>query len=599
MIQFRPGPSLGIALPFVVALALPSIAHAATSCETISPATFSLGRGATAVSAWGTEVTAGSFLPPGATTPITGLPPFCRVQVTASSNGNPKQSLIAIEVWLPERAWNGRFIGTGNGGFGGTLDYVALSQRLQEGFAVGNSDLGTGLRFACNPLSCGDSTGGGSVPGGLYRDPQSIKDFGYAATHVMTVAGKQVTDAFYGTRPSHSYFAGCSTGGQNALAESQRFPSDYDGILAGAPAHNRTHLNASIIPIYANSGAAGGYLTNAALGLIHARVLAQCAGHDGGLATDDFLEQPYSCPTDARTLVCHGAPDEVPCTDPTSARCSCLTGAQANTMDADWQGPDDDLGRRESPGFARGSEEPVPLTPANSYIGDLGLTWTQLQAEPPFDSLYYWTYGPAWQWPSFVTQLDGRSALISGALDRTDMLPVGDDTFAGVLNANDPDLSAFARHGGRMLLYQGYGDPLIPSAVAINYYTAVFANDPGRIDNYLRLFMAPGVEHCDGGPGANSFGATSQPFPPAPLDPKDDALGALMAWVEHGDGPTRITATKYVNDTPADGIAFQRPLCQYPLHAAYRGGNPTKAASFACAPSIPVLNQMADQHWGN
>ncbi len=597
MIQLRRGPILlGMVLPLAFMLAPPA---RAASCGAISPADFFLGGAATVVSTTGTEITGGTFLPPGATTPITGLPSFCRLQITASSNGKPTDSLIQIEAWLPEQRWNGRFIGTGNGGFGGTLDYVALSQRLEEGFAVANDDLGTGLRFSCNPLSCGDSTGGGSVPGGLYGDAQAIKDFGYAATHVMTLVGKQVTSIFYGSHPAHSYFAGCSTGGQNALAESQRFPNDYDGILAGAPAHNRTHLNASIIPLYANSRVADGYLTDAALGLIHTRVLAQCAGHDGGLATDDFLQSPYSCHTDARTLICHGVPGEVPCTDPTSAQCSCLTTAQATTMNAYWQGPNDDLGRRESPGFAHGSEEPVPLTAANSFIGDLGLTWTQAQAEPPFDSLFYWIYGPAWSWPSFVTQHRDGNVLDSRTLDRTDALPVGGDTFAGVLNANDSDLSAFARHGGRMLLYQGYDDPLIPSAVAIDYYTAVFATDPLRVNTYLRLFMAPGVQHCDGGPGANSFGATSQPLPPTPLDRRDDALGALIAWVEQGVGPTRITATKYADDTPANGIAFQRPLCQYPLRAVYRGGDPTKAGSFACVLSAPVLDQFADPHWGD
>ncbi|TLU72101.1 tannase/feruloyl esterase family alpha/beta hydrolase [Lichenicoccus roseus] len=585
-----------LALP--MALAAAPAAHA-SSCETISPTAFNLGGGATVVSAQGTEVTGGSFLPPGYTASITGLPAFCRVQITASSNGNPAQSLISIEAWLPEQGWNGRFIGTGNGGYAGTLDYVALSQRLQEGFAVANDDLGTGLRYACNPLSCGDATGGGSKPGGLYGNPQSIRDFGYAATHVMTLVGKQVTAALYGNQPAHSYFAGCSTGGQNAFSESQRFPTDYDGILAGAPAHNRTHQIASSPALYANAREPGGYLTNAALALIHGNVLARCAGHDGGLATDDFLEQPYSCPADVHQLICHGVSEEVPCTDPTSAKCSCLTPAQATTIGVYWNGVNDDLGRREQPGFERGAEEPIPLTAANGFIGDIGLTWTQIQAEPDFDSLFYWIYGPSWQWPSLLTKHRNTNVLISKALDAADAFPIGGDSFAGTVNANSTNLSAFARHGGRMLLYQGYDDPLIPSATAINYYTAVFATDPVKVNSYLRLFMAPGVEHCDGGPGANSFGATSQPLPPVPLDRQDDALGALIAWVEHGVPPTRITATKYLNDTPASGIAFQRPLCQYPLHAAYRGGDANQAGSFACVPSAPVLDQMTDPHWGD
>ena len=588
---------LGLALPLAAILA--PAAAGATTCSALAAADVALGGGATVVSLTSTSIKGGTFLPPGETTPVTGLPPFCRVQITASSNGNPAQSQIAIEVWLPERSWNGRFIGTGNGGFGGTLDYVALTDRLVEGFAVANSDLGTGLRFGCNPLFCGDKTGGGGIPGGLYGDSQSIRDFGYAATHVMTVAGKAVTAAYYGKSPSHDYFAGCSTGGQNALAESQRFPDDYDGILAGAPAHNRTHLNASIVPLYADTHAPGAALTDAALALVHARVLAQCAGHDGGLASDDFLELPYSCGTDARALQCHGAADEKPCTDASASSCTCLTAAQASAVDAYWHGPNDDLGRLESPGYARGSEQPVALTPANDDLGDLGLTWDQVQAEPPFDSLFYWTYGPNWPWQSFVTARGDTYSLISSILNATDARPVGDSTFADVLNANDPNLRPFAAHGGRMVLYQGYDDPLIPSAVAIDYWTAVFAADPVGIDRYLRLFMAPGVDHCDGGPGANSFGATSQPLPPRPLDPRDDALGALMNWVENGVAPTRIVATKYAGDVPADGVAFQRPLCAYPGTAAYAGGDPTKASSFHCAAGAPVLNELPAPHWGD
>ena len=598
MNRIRKGTALlGLALPIAAILA-PNAAHA-TACESLDAGSIALDGGAAILSLKPTPITKGSLLLPGTTTPVTGLPPFCRVQITASSNANPAQSQIAIEVWLPERTWNGRFIGTGNGGFGGTVDYVALTDRLLEGFAVANSDLGTGLRFGCNPLFCGDKTGGGGIPGGLYGDAQSIRDFGYAATHVMTVAGKAVTDAFYGHPSAHSYFAGCSTGGQNALAESQRFPADYDGILAGAPAHNRTHLNASIVPLYADTHAPGAALTDAALALVHARVLARCAGRDGGLATDDFLELPYSCATDARALQCHGAASEVPCTDASSSSCTCLTPAQASAVDAYWHGPDDDHGRLETPGYTRGSEEPVPLTPANGDLGDLGLTWDQVQAEPPFDSLFYWTYGPDWAWQSFVTERGGTHALISSVLDATDARPVGNGTFAGVLNANNPDLRPFATHGGRMLLYQGYDDPLIPSAVAIDYWTAVFAANPVGIDRYLRLFMAPGVEHCDGGPGANSFGATSQPLPPRPLDPRDDALGALLNWVENGVAPRRIVATKYAGDNPASGVAFQRPLCAYPEHAAYLGGDPTKASSFSCVPGAPVLNQIPAPHWGD
>jgi feruloyl esterase len=159
-----------------------------------------------------------------------------------------------------------------------------------------------------------------------------------------------------------------------------------------------------------------------------------------------------------------------------------------------------------------------------------------------------------------------------------------------VLNANSTNLLPFAGHGGKMVMYQGYADPLIPSATAIDYYNAVLAADPNAA-TYLRLFMAPGTWHCGGGPGANAFGNLSGTLPPQPLDPADDVLGALIAWVEDGIAPTQVTATKYLNDTPSQGIAFQRPLCLYPAHSAYVSGPKTSAASFTCASSAPVTNQ--------
>jgi feruloyl esterase len=259
-------------------------------------------------------------------------------------------------------------------------------------------------------------------------------------------------------------------------------------------------------------------------------------------------------------------------------------------MNRDWTGATDSNGLQLYPGAERGTEEPVALTAANGYSGNLGLPWQQAGTEPPFDSLMFWALGPNWVWQElFATpqKIAGESAAEIALIDST---PVDGSTFAGVLNANSTDLSAFAGHGGKMLMYQGYADPLIPSATSIDYYNAVASADPSLTD-YLRLFLAPGVWHCGGGPGANAFGNLSDNLPPQPLNPADDVLGALIAWVEDGVPPVAVTATKYINDTAAQGIAFQRPLCLYPAHSAYVSGPKTSASSFTCAASPPVTNQ--------
>jgi feruloyl esterase len=563
----------------------------ASSCTALTGADITLPAPATLVSFLAQDVTSGTFTPPGGA-PITGLPPFCRIAAVVSSQGNPNRSQSAIEVWMPESGWNGRYLGTGNGGFAGAVAYSTLQLGLLEGFSAANTDMGTGILFGCNTLYCGDHTGYGGKPGGLYHDVAAIQDFGYQATHLMTIVGKQMTSAYYAQTPSKSYFEGCSTGGQQALMESQRFPDDYDGIIAGAPAHNRTHLHLTGSAVYeATHFAPDAFLTDAALSLAHQTVLSHCAGKDGGLRSDDFLTQPASCAVHAQAAQCKGAPGEVPCTDPAATSCTCLTADQAKAMNRDWDGARDNRGNTLYPGAERGTEEPVALTAANGYVGNLGLPWQQAGTEPAFDSLIFWALGPNFVWQDLFKSTDHLANELASQIAAVDNTPVGDSTFAGVLNANSTDLSAFAGHGGRMVMYQGYADPLIPSATAIDYYNAVATADPAGVANYLRLFMAPGVWHCNGGPGANAFGNLSSNLPPVPLDPSDDLLGALIAWVEAGVPPTQVTATKYVNDLQTSGIAFQRPLCLYPAHSAYQSGDPTQASSYSCAAGLPVTNQ--------
>jgi feruloyl esterase len=535
------------------------------------------------------DITSGSYTPAGSTTPITGLQPFCRVALDISSTGNSAESQILVEVWLPESGWNGRYPGTGNGGFAGAIGTAALEGGLLEGYAVANTDMGTGVLYQCNSLYCGGRTGLGGPPAGLYGHPDSIKDFGYRATHLMTVAAKQVVATFYGQPEHHSYFAGCSTGGQQSLMEAQRFPDDYSGILAGAPAYDRTHLHMSTAWPYAwMHASASSLLTVPALSLINAADLAKCGGHDGGLAGEGFLTQPAICRFDARALQCTGASADVPCTDPTAASCTCLAPEQASAMNAIWHGPVDDRGRQLQPGYLRSSETPVPLTAANPF-GNLGLVWGQAGTEPPFDGLMFWAQGPEWSWQDLFADASDPAAVLSAEIKAIDTTLVGNMTFEQALNATSADLSRFREHGGKLVHYQGWVDPLIQGFAAINYWQALKHADGNDLSDYARLFMAPGMWHCDGGPGPNVFGGQDQLLPPKPGDPSDDALAALANWVENGVAPSQIIATKYIDDVPARGIASQRPLCQYPNHPAYSGsGNVNDPASFQCVPNQPA-----------
>ncbi len=529
------------------------------------------------------DITSGSYTPVGSTTPITGLPPFCRVALDISSTGDASQSQILVEIWMPDSGWNGRYLGTGNGGFAGAISTAALEGGLLEGYAVANTDMGTGVLYKCNSLYCGGRTGLGGGAAGLYGHPDSIKDFGYRATHLMTVAAKQVVAAFYGRPQHHAYFAGCSTGGQQSLMEAQSFPEDYNGILGGAPAYNRTHLHMGASWLYSSTHASSSsLLTVPALSLINSAVLEKCGGHDGGLAGEGFLTQPAACHFDARALQCTGASTDVPCTDPSAASCTCVAPEQALAMNQIWQGPVDDDERQLYPGFTRSSETPVPVTAATPY-GNLGLVWGESLTEPEFDSLMYWALGPDWKWQDFFADPTHPVAMLTTEIQAIDNAQVGDMTFRQALNVNSTDLSRFRENGSKLILYQGWADPLLPSYAAVDYWRGLRRADDRDVNDYARLFMAPGMWHCDGGPGANVFGAQDQLPPPKPGDPTDDALAALTDWVENGIAPTRIVATKYVNDVPTQGVAFQRPLCAYPDHAAYTGsGDPKDPASFTC-----------------
>lgn len=563
----------GAAVGFFASVAISCTPAMATQCTNLQSVQL---EHTTVTSA--TDVTGGTFTPPGSA-PITGLPPFCRVTATLTPNSD---SSIKIEVWLPETAWNGRFLGTGGGGFQGGITYSELASGIQAGFAAANTDLGTGIS-GCSPLFCGTAGNMGNAlatafgdpanpSAGLFGHPERIKDFGYRGIHLMTVRGKEIANAFYNKREAKAYFSGCSTGGQNALMEAQRFPEDYDGILAGAPAFNRTHLHIAAIFEWQNTHATPGrFIQSGQLSLINKAVLAQCVGKDGGAATDQFLTDPRDCHFDPKVLQCKGG-DAPP---------ACLSAEQVTTMEHYYDGTRDPVnGQLISVGYERGNE--------TDNVVALGLTLEEGLPEPAFDGLFYWVFGQSFGFPGSPHNYQN--------FDFHRDVDTVDDQLAPVLNATSTDLRDFRERGGKLIMYHGWADPLIASQNSINYFNALVKDHghgleqasfvPGRDPNlartqsYARLFMVPGMYHCSGGPGPNVF----------------DALTPLVNWVEKGQAPETIIATKLA--TPP-AVPMTRPLCVFPKVAKYNGSGSTSVASnFTCVTDENDFNQMPAPKYG-
>jgi feruloyl esterase len=473
---------------------------------------------------------------------FTDLPPYCQVTATIKPTAD---STINVQVWMPTSRYNGRFLGTGNGGYAGGYFLSELADGVNRGFATANTDMGT-------------SPGGGTNADVLVGHPEKWKDFGWRATHLMTTFAQALVNTFYGNPAQRSYFAGCSTGGQQALMEAQRFPDDYDGILAGAPAFNRTHLHTVTISQYrATHRTPQSYIPITKLDVVNNAVLAQCRRQDGGAPTDSFLTDPRDCKFDPASLQC-----------PLGDGPNCLNPDQVAAMKVYYEGATNlSNGAVIVPGNARGSE--------TSNVAALGFALNESANEPQFDSLFKWVFGLTWQWQTFDFNRDMATV---------------DQVLAADLNANSTDLRPFAAKGGKLVLYHGFADPLIPSQTSINYYNALVHTMTGghsrqslaRTQQFARLFMAPGMWHCKDGPGPNAFGGSIQQQAPS-YDPKYDLLSGLVQWVEGGVAPQSVIATKYQADTAQLGVTMQRPLCPYPQFPGYNGtGDPNAAQSFKC-----------------
>jgi len=494
----------------LLSIAFGTYAMAATTCESL--ASLSL-PDATITSAQ--QVAAGKFTPPrsseGAapadTAAYKDMPAFCRVAATLKPSSD---SDIKVEIWLPASGWNRKFQAVGNGGWAGVISYSALAEAVEAGYASASTDtghVGGSGRFALD-------------------HPEKLIDFGWRSEHEMTVKSKAIIQAFYGNAPRLSYWNGCSTGGRQGLMEAQKFPADYDGIIAGAPA-NRTAIGMWIAFAVLKDPAS--FIPPSKYPLIHQAALNACDARDG--LKDGLIDEPARCNFDPKVLLCKGADSEACLTAPQVEAARKIYAAVTNAR----------TGQEASPSYVPGTElgwaifGHGPEPPA--------LTWDQYR--------YVVFKDPKWDWRTFDFDKDLARA------ERPENV---------VMNATDPNLKPFFAHNGKLLMYHGWSDTNVPALLTVKYYNNVVDTLGGasKTMDSVRLFMEPGMAHCRGGEGPNVF----------------DKVAALEQWVEKGKAPETIIASHLTNGK----VDRTRPLCPYPQVAVYQGtGSIDDAANFRCA----------------
>lgn len=470
---------------------------------------------------------------------FSSLPEFCRVVVESTPSSD---SDIAIEVWMPLNGWNGRFFGTGNGGFGGALDYSQMANALLYGYAAAGTDAGHSSTAETNASWA-------------LGHPQKVIDFGYRAVHEMTATAVALIQDFYNKAPAHKYFASCSDGGREGLMEAQRYPLDYNGILAGDPANNWTGLLANgAVDLLALTAKPTTYITAAKLPAITAAVLAQC---NKGVQTG-YLNNPPACHFNPQTMLCKGAETE-----------TCLTQPEIATLQQIYSGAKASTGTTIFPGLTPGSEA------AGGSSGWAG--W--ITGSAPGSS------GMAEYVESYYADMVYSDASWTDKdFNLTESLAESLSTTGNEVNAVNPNLTAFYADGGKLILYHGWDDAAISPYNTINYYNSVVATLGQTIaSKTVQLFMVPGMDHCEGGPGPTNFGAGGPGPDTAAYDEHHSIYKALEAWVEDGVTPQQIEtdgSTEYNGQT----LDISRPLCAYPLIAKYSGsGSQNLATNYTCA----------------
>jgi feruloyl esterase len=478
------------------------------------------------------SVPAGSFVLPGSRAGAAGVnvPAFCRVAGFVTPE-------VKFELWMPE-GWNRKFLAVGNGGLAGSISYAAMVSPLGSRYATASTDTG-------HPAD----NDGHWAQGHMER----VIDFAHRGVHVMTQASKAILQAHYGAAPAHSYFSGCSQGGQEALTEAQRYPSDYDGIIAGDPANYWTHLymGAHLWIALATMKDPASYIPASKVPVIGEAVNQACDALDG--IKDGVLNDPRRCHFDPGTLLCKNGDGP-----------NCLTAPQVEAAKKIYQGARNADGEQIFPGIMPGGEAGTGGWASWITGSDAGRGSHMTLGFPFFRYVAF--ENPDWDFRTF------RFDRIQGLDSDADFV---DDKLASIFNNINPDLRSFQTNGGKLIQYHGWSDPDISPLNSINYFQSVvqFMNGNGHglaeTRNFYRLFMVPGMQHCNGGPGPNIF----------------DTVQALDQWVEHGTAPDQIVASHLTNGA----VDRSRPLCPYPQEAQWKGtGSTDRAENFVCAlPTAP------------
>jgi feruloyl esterase len=456
-------------------------------------------------------VTGGELAVPGKPK-VANLPEFCRVvgvsKPTADSN-------INFEVWLPTKTWNGRFLSAGEGGFAGAINYSrngldgGVDELVRRGYVTATTDTGHGSSDKLWAIG----------------HPERVIDYAYRAKHLVTVAAKGLIGTFYGHAADYSYFSSCSNGGRQALMEAQRYPEDFDGLIAGAPWNFQSHTSAGIVWSAQALAAPGASIPAAKLHSVQAAAIAACGKIDG--VADGLIGDPRKCKFDPAALTCLGADSDV-----------CLSKPQVDALKKLYSGPANPrTGESIAPGWEPGGEAgwDLNINLAQGYFGNL-----------VFED-------PNWDFKTF---------------DFDKGMAAADAKIGAKANATNPDLSGAKRKGAKIIVYHGWNDQILEPAFSPQYYEQV-AQTMGGMDqtrDFFRLFMVPGMNHCRGGIGTDRF----------------DAMSAIVNWVEAGTVPDRIVAAR-MRDGKVDRT---RPLCPHPLAASYSGsGSVDEAANFVCRPA--------------
>lgn len=530
--------TMRICMPFLMLLFLLPTLSAQQTCEQLK--TLRLAH---------SEITSAEHLPTGklnrsGNAPPLDLPERCVVKVISRPT---LDSEIKIEVWLPASGWNGKFQQVGNGGWAGSIPTHSLAVALQRGYASAGTNTGHDEGHPDGPAAW------------AIGHPEKLIDYGHRSLHETTVVAKELLRSFYGKGPEYSYFVGCSNGGRQALMEAQRYPEDFNGIIAGAPANDFTNLLTGFVwneqALLKNASSS---IPPEKLPAIQKAALSACDALDG--VQDGLMEDPRRCRFDPAVLLCKG-----------SENATCLNASQVEALKKIYEGPRNSQGKKIYPGFPPGTEA----------VAGTWLPWI-VAAEPEKtiqigfgNSLYSQAVFENLKWNFRDLNFD------------QDVL-YANEKVGSIVNSTNPDLRSFRASGGKLIQYHGWADAAIPGYGSIEYYekAKLFLekypdgrnHSAKQVTDFYRLFMIPGMGHCGGGIGPNQLGTGGGQNP----DPEKDILSALERWVEKGIAPEKLIGTGKATDDPFKTLT--RPICPFPQTAVYRGsGDPNLESSFQCA----------------